>query len=99
MHSRLRWIALAAGLALLAPGLAASADQSSSSQSASDYHPLDLVAAVPPGPGPGCDAEGKYVVTPPRRLPQSALDDPKAVRWPTLDASEWNRLKDRYVIK
>jgi hypothetical protein len=98
MRSMTRMVAAAAGLLLAAP-IVASADTPFPKITADFHHPLDLKAADPPGPGPGCDGTGDYVVTPPRRLDQSALNDPDAVRWPTLDKSEWEQLKDQYQIQ
>jgi hypothetical protein len=64
-----------------------------------DYHPLDLKAQEPPGPNVAVDGTGDHVVLPGTVLDQSALDDPDAVKWPTLDKSVWEQLKDSYVIE
>ena len=97
MRSMARLLALTAALILASP-VVASADPPYPTINY-DYHdPIDLKAEEPPGPGPGCDGTGDRVVAPPRRLDQSALNDPDAVRWPTLDKSEWEKLKDQYTI-
>lgn len=64
-----------------------------------DYHdPIDLKAYTPPGPQPGTDGEGVLLVEPPRKLDPALLNDPDEVKWPTLDKSEWLRLKSHYTI-
>ena len=92
MRSMTRLLALAAGL-VLAGATAVSADPKD------DYHPLDLKAQEPPGPNVAVDGTGDHVVFPGTVLEQSRLDDPDAVKWPTLDKSVWEQLKDHYVIE
>jgi hypothetical protein len=63
------------------------------------YHdPMDLKAYNPPGPGPGTDGTGTVLVEPPRKLDPALLNDPNQVKWPTLDKSEWERLKGSYKV-
>jgi len=77
------------------------------------YHnPVDLKAYDPPGPAPGTDGVGDQLpavavgnpgrplgVYPPRPADPSLANDPKAVRWPTVDKSEWEKYKGQYNIK
>jgi len=97
MSSKMCLLALAGGLVLAAPAVV-SADGPYPCNHCW-FEPNDLKATEPPGPGPGTDGTGDHVVIPPRRLDQSALNDPKAVRWPTLDKSEWAVVKDQYKIQ
>lgn len=97
MRSMPTLLALTAGLFLAGP-FVAKADSPYPPISYRWHNPIDLKATEPPGPGPGCDGVGDHVVIPPRRLDQSALNDPNAVRWPTLDKSEWEKLKGYYKI-
>jgi hypothetical protein len=73
------------------------------------HNPLDLIAYDPPGPQPGTDGTGDQLtaisfpgralgIAPPRPADPNLVNDPKAVRWPTLDKSEWEKYKDRYTI-
>ena len=91
MRSMTRLLVLAASFVLVG-STTVSADPKD------DYHPLDLKAQEPPGPNVAVAATGDHVVNPGRVLEQSALDDPNAVKWPTLDKSEWERLKGNYKI-
>jgi len=76
------------------------------------YHnPVDLVAYNPPGPQPGTDGTGDQLpsikpfpgrafgIAPPRPADPALANDPKAVRWPTVDKSEWEKYKGQYNIK
>lgn len=92
MRSMTRLFVLAASL-VLAGATAAWADP------ADDYHPLDLKAQEPPGPNIAVDSTGDHVVFPGTVLPQSALDDPDAVKWPTLDKSVWEQVRSSYIIE
>lgn len=92
MRTMTRLLALAASF-VLAGATTVQADPKD------DYHPLDLQAEDPPGPNVAVDATGDHVVNPGRVLDQSALDDPDAVKWPTLDKSVWEQVKDSYVIE
>ena len=97
MRSMMLLLALAAGVVLASPAVV-SAD-SPYPINGCYFNPNDLKATDPPGPGPGTDGTGDHLVIPPRRLDQSALNDPKAVRWPTLDKSEFEGLKDQYAFQ
>jgi hypothetical protein len=96
MSSKISLLALGAGLVLVGP-VAAWADGPHPVNSYW-FEPNDLKATEPPGPQLGADGTGDDVVIPPRRLDQSALNDPHAVRWPTLDKSEFEALKGYYKI-
>ena len=75
------------------------------------YHnPVDLKAYEPPGPQPGTDGTGDQLpavsfpgralgVAPPRPADPALAADPKAVRWPTVDKSEWEKYKGQYNIQ
>jgi hypothetical protein len=64
-----------------------------------DWHdPIDLKAYTPPGPQPGADGTGNNLVEPPRPADAARLYDPKEVKWPTLDRSEWEKSKGQYNI-
>jgi hypothetical protein len=92
----MRSLALAAGLSLAGPA----AVWADSPYPINNYwfEPNDLKATDPPGPQLGADGTGDHIVIPPRRLDESALNDPHAVRWPTLDKSEFEALKGYYKI-
>jgi len=63
------------------------------------YHdPMDLKAYTPPGPSLGADGTGDVLVEPPRKLDPKLLNDPNQVKWPTLDKSEWVKLKSMYKV-
>jgi len=96
MTSKVRLLALAAGLSLA--GSAVARADSPYPINSYWFEPNDLKATEPPGPQLGADGTGDHVVIPPRRLPDSALNDPQAVRWPTLDKSEFEALKSQYKI-
>ena len=96
MRTVSRALLLSAGLVLVS-AVAARAD--SPYPVTSYYHdPNDLKAYTPPGPGPGTDGTGLYLVEPPKVLEQARLNDPNEVKWPTLDKSEWEKLKGQYKI-
>jgi hypothetical protein len=76
------------------------------------YHnPVDLKAYQPPGSAPGTDGTGDQLPTiksgtnrplgvyPPRPADPSLANDPNAVRWPTVDKSEWEKYKGQYNVK
>ena len=72
------------------------------------HNPLDLKAYDPPGPAWGTDGTGDQLpartpgralgIYPPRPADPALLADSKAVRWPTLDKSEWEKYKNQYTI-
>jgi len=99
MTSKMRLLALAGGV-LLVGTAAARADIYAGPYPVNSYwfEPNDLKATDPPGPQLGADGTGDHIVIPPRRLDDSALNDPHAVRWPTLDKSEYESLKSYYKI-
>jgi len=98
MTSKMRLLALAGGL-LLVGAAAARADCPYPPINSCWFEPNDLKATDPPGPQLGADGTGDHVVIPPRRLDDSALNDPHAVRWPTLDKSEYEALKSYYKVE
>lgn len=63
------------------------------------HNPIDLKAYDPPGPGPGTDGQGDHLVYPGKPVDPSLANDPDAVRWPTVDKSEWEKTKGQYLIK
>lgn len=74
-----------------------------------DFHePNDLKAYPNPGPGPAVDGEGDQLpalnpgraegIEPGRQLDPALLNDPSVVKWPTLDASLWEKYKGQYKI-
>jgi hypothetical protein len=74
------------------------------------HEPNDLIAYDPPGAQPGTDGTGNQLpgisprpgrmlgIEPPRPADPSLAADPDAVRWPTLDKSEWEKYKGQYNI-
>ena len=114
MGSISRALLLSAGLVLVGPVLtwAAGPPWASGPHPINyDFHePNDLKAYEPPGPALGTDGSGDQLpaiqagigrplgIYPPRVLDQALLNDPDTVKWPTLDKSEWERLKGNYKI-
>jgi hypothetical protein len=108
MRSVSRALLLSAGLVLLGPG--ATWADSPHPVNYNFHEPNDLIAYQPPGPALGTDGTGDQLpaiqagpgrplgIYPPRVLDQSLLNDPDTVKWPTLDKSEWERLKGNYKI-
>ena len=109
MRSVSRALLLSAGLALVGP-VATWAD-GPHPVNYNFHEPNDLIAYQPPGPGPGTDGTGDQLpaiqagpgrplgIYPPRPADPALANDPNAVRWPTLDKSEWEKYKGQYNIK
>ena len=108
MRSVSRALLLSAGLVLVGPVLTLADGPHPINY---DFHePNDLKAYEPPGPALGTDGTGDQLpaiqsgpgrplgIYPPRVLDQALLNDPDTVKWPTLDKSEWERLKGNYKI-
>ncbi len=111
MRSVLGALLVSAGLVLVGPVSTWAGIWSGPHPINKDFHePNDLKAYEPPGPGPGTDGTGNQLpaikagpgrplgIYPPRVLDQALLNDPATVKWPTLDKSEWERLKGNYQI-
>jgi hypothetical protein len=88
---------VAAGLVLASPAQAKPTQQPHPINNCF-HNPLDLSVERSMAEKPIVANPQVFVVSPPRPLDPSLLNEPDVVRWPTVYRLEWDRLQGQYII-